>query len=147
VSRENVEVVRRFLEALARTESEDMPQLVATVWEPDGDYYPVRKFPEAQPCHGREEIARFFAAYGAVWDRFDLAINALTAVSDDRVLAHTTLSAEGRESGLKLEGDVYYCFWLRHGRCFRLEDHLTHEGALHALGLTGEAFEAVGLRG
>src|SRR6187200_1942359 len=25
-------------------------------WEPDADYYPARKFPEATPCHGREEI-------------------------------------------------------------------------------------------
>ena len=27
-------------------------------WDPDADYYPVRKFPEARSCHGRDEIAR-----------------------------------------------------------------------------------------
>jgi hypothetical protein len=45
-----------------------------------------------------------------------------------------------------LEGDLYHCFWLRHGRFIRVEDHLTAKGALHALGLTGDALDAAGLR-
>jgi hypothetical protein len=55
------------------------------------------------------------------------------------------LMAEGKESGLSLEGDMFHCFWLRHGRIFRQEDHLTLPGALRALGLQGETLEAVGL--
>jgi hypothetical protein len=53
--------------------------------------------------------------------------------------------AEGRGSGMKLEGDLYICMWLRHGRVFRQEDHLTLGGALHALWLEGDTREAVGL--
>jgi hypothetical protein len=68
-------------------------------------------------------------------------------VNDDRVLVHLSLRAEGRESGVKLEGDLYQCVWLRHGGFFRREDHLTLKGALRALGLTGETLEAAGLRG
>jgi hypothetical protein len=49
------------------------------------------------------------------------------------VLVHATLSAEGRGSGVKLEGQVYACFWLRNGRIVREEDHLTLSGALRAL--------------
>jgi hypothetical protein len=55
------------------------------------------------------------------------------------------MRAEGRTSGLALEGDLYKCFWLRNGRFFRVEDHLTLAGALHALGLTGDSLEAAGL--
>jgi hypothetical protein len=55
------------------------------------------------------------------------------------------MRAEGRASGVALEGDVYSCFWLRNGRFFRGEGHLTLAGALHALGLTGDALEAAGL--
>jgi len=51
-------------------------------------------------------------------------------------------SMSGRGSGLNLEGDLYQCFWLRHGRFFRVE---TLSGALHALGLHGETLEAAGL--
>lgn len=35
----------------------------------------------------------------------------------------------------RLEGDIYHCFWLGHGRFIRVEDHLTAKGALNALGL------------
>jgi hypothetical protein len=53
---------------------------------------------------------------------------------------------EGGTSGAAVEGDVYSCFWLRHGRFIRVEDHMTVKGALHALGLSGETLEAAGLR-
>ena len=46
MSRANVEIVRRYLEPGGP------PEGAAGFWEPDGDYYPVRKFPEARPCHG-----------------------------------------------------------------------------------------------
>ena len=41
---------------------------VADFWDPDGDYYPVRKFPESRPCHGPDEVQRFMAEYGAAWE-------------------------------------------------------------------------------
>ena len=119
---------------------------VAELFDADADYYPVRKFPEARPCHGVREIAQFIAQF---WEPFSLSewtIRELLAVGDDRVLACSNLRAEGRGSGVRLEGDVYHCMWLRHGRFFRVEDHLTLRGALHALGLQGETLEAAGLR-
>jgi hypothetical protein len=60
-------------------------------------------------------------------------------------LACVNLQTEGRGSGITLEGDIYYCYWLRHGRFFRVEDHLTLSGALHTLGLEGETLEAAGI--
>jgi hypothetical protein len=74
------------------------------------------------------------------------ALHELIEAGDDRVLACASLRAEGRGSGVKLEGDLYQCVWLRHGRLFRIEDHLTCSGALHALGLDGETLQAAGLR-
>ncbi len=146
MSQENVETVRRFLEELP-PEGQPLEQNLAWItgfWESDGDYYPVRKFPEARPCHGREEIARFFTEYRAAW-HYRYVIEDARAIADDRVLVRGRISAEGTASGLALEGDIYQCFWLRHGRFIRVEDHLTAKGALHALGLRGEALEADGL--
>ena len=148
MSQENVEIVRRYLEELP-PEGVPLEQNLAWItgfWDSDGDYYPVRKFPEARPCHGREEIARFHAEYLSAWDHYENAINRLIAVGDDRVFVHSTLRAEGRESGVKLDGDLHQCVWLRHGRIFRWEDHLTPSGAIRALGLSGETLEAAGLR-
>jgi hypothetical protein len=145
VSEENVEIVRRYLEkGLEAVSPEQLPAWLAGFWEPDGDYYPIRGFPEARPCHGREEIEHFLAGLFDPWD-YRVVLKKARAIGDDRVLAQTRLRAEGHTSGAGVEGDVYHCFWLRHGRFIRVEDHLTAKGALHALGLNGESLEAAGL--
>jgi hypothetical protein len=141
MSQENVEIVRRIYEELLYRKAD----WVLDLWDPVGDYYPVAKFPESRPCHGVEEIASFHSEFRQAWEQLDARIRSITAVGDDRVLVRLGLMAEGKESGLSLEGDMFHCFWLRHGRIFRQEDHLTLPGALRALGLQGETLEAVGL--
>jgi hypothetical protein len=123
MSRENLEIVRRWLAATPKP-PEELQAFVDEFWDEHGDYYPVRKFPEAVPCHGREEIARFLTGYTEAWS-YRHTIKGLIPVGDDRVLAYAALRAEGYERG---------------------EDHLTPKGALRALGLRGDTLEAVGLR-
>jgi ketosteroid isomerase-like protein len=144
MARENVEIVRHWLEVFNRG-PEKARAAVSEFWDADSDYYPVRKFPEARPCHGREEIAEFLAGFCEAWS-VDYEIGQIVEVGDDRVLACTTLSTSGRSSEIKLEGDLYFCVWLRRGRLIRQEDHLTQRGALRALGLQGDTLEAAGLR-
>ena len=131
---ENVELVRRWLAAMSAGPEEAVAR-VAELWDADVDYYPVRKFPEARPCHGPEEVAKFIAQFWEPYSRSDWEIRDLIPLGDDRVLARSNLRAEGHSSGLNLEGDVYQCYWIRHGRFFRVEDHLTLRGARHGLGL------------
>jgi ketosteroid isomerase-like protein len=146
VSAENVEIVRRWVAAVGGS-ADLVRAAIDELWEEDADYYPVRKWPETRPCHGREDVKRFFVqGLGEAFAESDWEVRLLIPVSDDRVLADVTLRAEGRGSGINLEGDVYWCFWVRHGRFFHVEDHLTLSGALHALGLEGETLEAAGLR-
>ena len=144
MSEENAELVRRWL-ATAGGGPEAVKAAVAEMCDADVDYYPAGKFAEAQPCHGLEEFSQFLTRFRETWSGFEWAVQELIEVGDDRVLAHGHLRAEGRGSGLKLEGDVYFCVWLRHGHIFRQEDHLTLSGALRALGLDGETLEAAGL--
>jgi SnoaL-like domain len=145
MSQENVEIVRRWLAAMTDPDPEATLATVSEFWDPTADYYPISKWPEAQPCHGLEEFSRFFARGREAFTRFDSAVRWLAAVGDDRVLACVRLQWEGRGSGITLDGEIYYCYWLRHGRFIRVEDHLTLSGALHALGLEGETLEAAGL--
>ena len=141
---ENVEIVQRYLqEGVETVPPEGLLSWIAGFWESNGDYYPVRGFPEAKPCHGREEIADFFVGLLDPWN-YRVRVNEARAVGDDRVFAHTHVWAEGNISGAAVEGEVYHCFWIRHGRFIRVEDHLTAKGALHALGLRGETLEGAG---
>ena len=154
MSQQNVEVVRRYLEAtdspfkdgfVPADAPEAFPAWWAEFWDPDADYYPIRGFPEAQPRHGREEIIDFLTDYLAAYERYHYLVKQARAVGDDRVFVHGHVWAEGRTSGAAVEGDLYHCFWLRHGRFIRAEDHLTARSALSALGLGAQALEAVGL--
>jgi hypothetical protein len=144
MSRENGEIARRWCTAMTGG-AEEARAAVEALADPDVDYYPVRKFPEAQPCHGREALHQFIVRYLDAYAQTEFAVRQVIEVGDDRVLVSATIHAEGRGSGMKLEGDVYNCFWLRHGCFFRIEDHITLSGALHALGLEGDSLEAVGL--
>jgi ketosteroid isomerase-like protein len=146
MSQQNVEVVRRYFDRVVDLAPTEMRRLASDFYEPDADFYPVRKFPEARPCHGVEEIAHFLAEYRDAFDSYEIVAKKLISVGDDRVFIRSAFRAEGRESGVPLEGDLYQCAWLRHGRFFRWEDHLTLKGALRALGLSGETLEAAGLR-
>ena len=139
-----MELVRRWLKAPPMTPTQ-IESAVAEFFDADADYYPIRRWPEARPCHGRGEITEFYIGFKAAWSRFEYAIRQPIAVGDDRVLVCGSLNAEGQDSGVTVEADLYYCMWLRHGRFFRVEDHSTLGGALHALGLEGETLEAAGL--
>ncbi len=141
VSLENLEVVRRWFAPW----SGDIRAAILECWDPDADYYPVRKFPEARPCHGLEEISQFMAGYLDAFTRYESTVKEVYDLGDDRILTCANLVAEGRGSGIKVESNIYQCWWLRHGRFLRGEDHLTLRGALHALGFEGDTIEAAGL--
>jgi SnoaL-like domain len=142
MSQENVAIVRAFFEAWNARNSDAAVGLL----DAEGDYFPSRKLPGARPCHGREEVLQFITRYLDAYSRHEWAVQEVIEVSGDRFLARVNLQVEGRDSGVKLEGDLYHCFWLRHGRFFRVEDHLTLPGALRALGLSGQTLETAGLR-
>jgi len=137
----NVEAVRAFFQAWNTRDTDAVVELL----DADVDYFPSRKLPEARPCHGPPEVLQFIARYLDAYSRHEWAIQEVTEVGDERILVRVTLRIEGRDSGVKLEGDLYHCFWLRDGRFFRVEDHMTLSGAIDALGLYGETLESAGL--
>jgi hypothetical protein len=144
MSQENLDVARGWCEAMGAGHDETQAALEKLA-DADLDFYPVGKFPEADPCHGRDEFSRFIARFQDSYARSEWEVLRVVEVGDDRVLVEANLQAEGRGSGMKLEGEVYICFWLRHGRFFRIENHVTLRRALYAFGLEGETLEAAGL--
>lgn len=137
----NEEIARRYMEEVPRIAELGrdrglMRERLERYWEPDGDYYPVRKFPEARPCHGLDAIAEFFAYFLGAWDQYEFEMLDVKAIDDQRVLSHGLMSAQGHESGLGVGGELFPCFWMRRGKFFRVEDHLTRKGAIAALGIS-----------
>ena len=99
MSQENVEAVREYVEAFCSTDlaPSDWSRIVADFFEPDADYYPVRKFPETRPCHGVEEITQWLAVFRDAWDRYEFAIKKL-------IPGVMTASSSTRRSGRRDAG-------------------------------------------
>lgn len=119
---------------------------VAELWDADADFYPVRKFTEASPSHGRQEMARFIGEFLKTDADTEWVPKEVIAVGDDRVFSRLRFHAEGRASGVQVEAYLYLMAWFRRGRVLRMKNHLTVRGALRSLGLEGETVEAAGLR-
>ena len=145
MSQENVEVVRRWHTAITNIDPGGIAEVVAELWDADADYYPVRKWPEARPCHGQEAVTEFMSETAEALSRMENRVQWLIPLDDCRVLACAELRWEGRGSGISLEGTIYYAYWLRHGHLLRVEDHLSFSVALRGLGIDGETLEAAGL--
>jgi len=81
MSQENVEVVRRLMYTMRGGASDR----IADFWDPDGDYYPVRKFPESRPCPRPHKTQRFTAAHLAAWESYEFVGKDAHPAGDDRV--------------------------------------------------------------
>jgi SnoaL-like protein len=134
----NLETVRRWFGAAPIRDPAEMERLVEELWDLESDYYPLKRFTEIEPCHGREEIARFHRRFVDDWEEWNIDLLEIEPVGDDRVLVRTAIQGTGRVSGVTLEGELYHCFWLRRGRILRLEDHQTESGARRGFGLDEE---------
>jgi hypothetical protein len=138
VSEQNVETVRRWIDEVARaTTPEAVTAVVSELWDPDADYYPVRKFPDRQPRHGLEQIAAFMGTWRDAWGAFEFTVREIVPIDDVRVFVRTSVKARGHETQAPVDGDLYFSIWMRHGRLLRVEDHLTAAGAHRALGWDG----------
>jgi ketosteroid isomerase-like protein len=129
MSQENVEIVRRALEAASRLFVD------AAFYAPDLVYRPIASFTESAECRGVDELRRFAERFSEAWAD-DFTING-TSIRDygDAVISRIEFSGHARASGIEITDRMFKIFWLRDGLIFRIEDFTTREEALNAVGL------------
>jgi ketosteroid isomerase-like protein len=131
MSQENVEIVRRLMEAYAGGDIEEMLSHL----DPDGELHSaIIGGAEGNVYKGHDGIRRWFAE---VTDSFEDLRTELTEFRDlgDRVLAFGHMHARGRESGLELDSPTGWVFTVRRGKLAKAEGFLSREDALEAAGL------------
>lgn len=133
---ENLAAVLRYLDWPGHPDQAVREATITDNFDERCDFYPVRAFAEAAPCHGREAMIAFMRSFWEAWDQWEVIPLELDAIDDVRVLAHTHITGIGTSSGVELDVELYHCFWFRNGLIFRLEDHITERGAREGLGLT-----------
>jgi ketosteroid isomerase-like protein len=134
VSRENVEVVRRAVEAWQRDDLETWLSLM----DPDMEYHPaIERGLEggASVYRGHEGLRRLWTLRRTEVEDFVLESQELRDLPDGRVLHLTHARWRGAASGIELESPLGMVVTVRGGKMVRSVHYLSHEEALEAVGL------------
>jgi ketosteroid isomerase-like protein len=133
MSRENVEIVRRGMEAWLRG---DMDTVLST-WDPEviWDTSHFRDWPESSYI-GADGVQRFLVEWLETWgDDYELDIEEVLPVPDGRVISLITHSGTGRQSGIPMELRMAQIVTLRNGKVTRFDNYDDRAEALEAVGL------------
>jgi ketosteroid isomerase-like protein len=127
----NVEVVRRFVEAIPRDVEEDVEEMLSYV-DPEGELHSaIVGGAEGNVYHGHEGFRRWVADS---FDSFDGVRNEWSEFRDlgNRVLALGHVKARGRGSGMELDSPMGWVFIVRRGKVVKAEGFLRRAEALRA---------------
>jgi ketosteroid isomerase-like protein len=138
MSQENVEIVRRFLEAIGS--GSDSDGLFDEFFDPEGEWHDVPTYPSAGVYRGRDAFLSHAADFEEAWVDWGIEIEDIRA-AEDRVVARIRYHGVGKLSGAPLTGDVENpatgaVFELGAGRITRVRQFETHAEALEAVGLS-----------
>jgi ketosteroid isomerase-like protein len=123
MSRENVEIVRRFLVV------DDLDEALMDV-DPDIVWNPV----EESSTEGHDAVRASTARWKSEWDHYELIPEGF-ADAGDRVVATVRFRARGRGSGIEVDARFYDVFTLRDGKIVRMDQFTEQSEALEAVGL------------
>jgi ketosteroid isomerase-like protein len=133
MSEENVEIVRRALEAWRRGGR----KAVADLLDPEIEWRMPPNLPEAGTYRGRADVVRRLEEFLEAWDDLTVTVEELVDAGD-RVVALVRYSGRGRESGIEIAGMTTdaQVWTLRNGKVLRVELYGGTAAALEAVGLS-----------
>ena len=133
MSQENVEIVRRVVEAVNRREAD---AFVATV-SPDVEWEDTVFWTEG-PGHFEAERGwrDWLSQVLEPWESLHLEAEEVTDVSDDRFVVGFDFTARGRESGVETQRRFWACCWVADGKITRREVFSERAEALEAAGVS-----------
>jgi ketosteroid isomerase-like protein len=131
MSKENVELFRRSLDAFNRG---DLEAWLASI-HPDVSFAPIRA-PIEGVYEGHAGIRRFFADNQESFDSFRLNYTDIRDIGNDRLLVIGTLHLRARESGIETDVPTAAIATARDGLLIRWKDYGDSQKALEAAGLS-----------
>ena len=123
MSQENVEIVRRFLNA-------EVDEAL-TYADPGIVWNPV----EELPTQGHDAVRADVAHWKSAWDDYELILEEFADLGSDRVLATVRQRGRGKGSGIEIDARFYDLYTLRDGKIVRMDQFMERSEALEAVGL------------
>ncbi|HTY97679.1 MAG TPA: nuclear transport factor 2 family protein [Solirubrobacteraceae bacterium] len=125
MSEENVDVVRRAIEAFSRKDAGAFAELTA----PDFEWKVGLAAVEGEVFFGREGVDTYFERLRGAWSEFLFVVEEYRD-GGDTVVALGNLRGFGRGGGVPVESPVGTVFDLRGGRIWRMRSYLDHDEAI-----------------
>jgi ketosteroid isomerase-like protein len=131
LSAENVEMVRRSMEAFSRG---DLDAFLAAV-DPDTEWRTAADEPNPQTYRGHDGMRRFAAEISEAWDgRFDDVMEFDDFIDlEDWLVVPWTARLRGRSSGVEVEVNETYAVRVEGGRIVRIDEFRTKQEAIDAV--------------
>ena len=131
MSRENVEIVQRAVEATNRADIEE----ALTYFDPDAELHSaIIGGAEGNVYRGHDGFRRWYAETEATFEELRTELTEFRELGD-RVVGLGHIYARGRESGAELDSATGWVFTLRNGKVLKAEGFLSPDKALKAVGL------------
>jgi ketosteroid isomerase-like protein len=136
MSRENVEVVRRFIEALPRAQASDDWQPVLAESALDVEIVDLDISLDTGRFRGHDSVRKWIGVWMESWESWGLEDVEVRPVDEDRAIGLFLVHAKGRGSGIELSRrDAMVCT-LRAGKIEEITYYNDQQQALEAVGLS-----------
>jgi ketosteroid isomerase-like protein len=134
MSQENVEIVRRAVDAFNRGELETLAEMVA-FYDTDIEYHEHPDFIEIGTFRGRDALAEHWRQFLDAFEDYRFEIENLIDVHDD-VVVFTHQHGHGKESGLDFELRSAWVFSFSDKKLTKIRTYPNRAEALEAVGLS-----------
>jgi ketosteroid isomerase-like protein len=112
MSEENIQLVRRGIDAFNRRDAETW----AALGTPEAEIIPMRAAVEGTSYRGPEGAARFFAETDEIWDEISVELTESPIEVDDRTIyAQGRLRGRGHMSGVEVDMEAAWVFRFSNG--------------------------------
>jgi ketosteroid isomerase-like protein len=129
MSQENVEIVRRWLDGIARGE------LSPELCDPEVRLDNIAEFPITGPYHGHEGLRRWWDDIAEAFEEIHYEIEKLIEVDNERVLSVQRVVARFRLTGIEVDIPWASVIWVRNGKIARAVGYASQRRAFKAAGL------------
>jgi ketosteroid isomerase-like protein len=135
MSRDNVEVVRRAIEANRSDDMEAAIEALVALSDPQIEYTSVMAAVESNTYRGHDGIRRYVRDLADSWQEWRMQAEEVFGVDPDTVIAVFRTHSVGRDSGVAVESRRAAVFALSEGKIVRGRTYPSREEALEAAGL------------